>query len=97
MANPAPTRNNRQQCWDSRDLYYECLTKHSILAPPGTDMTGIKGPLGSGSFADPPGSPEERLRRSEEELKTDPCIQLRVLEERQKLFYAQAEARAARR
>lgn len=77
MANPAPTRNNRQQCWDSRDLYYECLTKHSILAPPGTDMTGIKGPLGFGSFADPPGSPEERLRRSEEELKTDPCIQLR--------------------
>jgi len=73
----APTRSNRQQCWDSRDAYYACLTKHSIQVPPGTDMTGTKGPLGSGAFAEPRRSEDERMRITMAERDADPCVELR--------------------
>lgn len=36
-------------------------------------MTGIKGPLGSGSFAEPPRSEAERARLVEQERANDPC------------------------
>ncbi len=27
----APSRNDRQQCWDARDGFFECLTRHNII------------------------------------------------------------------
>ncbi|KAM7185135.1 oxidoreductase-like protein [Rhypophila sp. PSN 637] len=27
----APTRAERQRCWESRDLYFACLDKHDII------------------------------------------------------------------
>lgn len=66
-------RTNRQRCWDNRDAYYMCLTKHSIVAPPGTDMSDIKGALGRGQFAEPPRTEAERVRLAAEERAHDPC------------------------
>lgn len=77
MSTSAPTRSNRQRCWDNRDAYYACLSKHNILSPPGTDMTGIKGPLGAGSFAEPRRSEAERAQLAAQERSNDPCRQER--------------------
>jgi hypothetical protein len=30
IENPAPTRQQRQECWNSRDLYFDCLTNGGI-------------------------------------------------------------------
>lgn len=102
-------------------MYFECLSKHNIFAPPGTDMSGTPGPLGRGAFADPPRSEAERQQKAADERARDPCAPLRdvyesscakswvrgmliqieyfnkrrVLDERQKQFYAEAEARVA--
>ena len=27
----APDRTQRSQCWEARDIYYDCLDKHNIL------------------------------------------------------------------
>ena len=27
----APTRTERQRCWESRDIYFACLDRHDIL------------------------------------------------------------------
>ncbi|WFD30202.1 hypothetical protein MSPP1_001219 [Malassezia sp. CBS 17886] len=109
---PAPSRSNRKLCWDSRDAYYACLTTHGILAPPGTDMSDTKGPLGRGQFAEGPHSAAERAASAAAERARDPCVRerdayegncaqswvdyfnkRRILDERQKRFYADAEER----
>jgi len=77
MSKSAATRSNRQRCWDNRDSYYACLTKHNIHSPPGTDMTGIKGPLGAGSFAEPRRSEAERAQLAAMERSNDPCLRER--------------------
>lgn len=69
---PSVSRSSRQLCWESRDSYYACLTSHKILAPPGTDMSDTKGPLGRGGFAEKT-SPEERARILAEQRASDPC------------------------
>ncbi|PWN52909.1 hypothetical protein IE53DRAFT_236835 [Violaceomyces palustris] len=101
---PAPTRNERKACWDHRDRYYDCLTKNEIAIPPGTDMSDGRGPFGKAAA-------EEQARKQtkfEDDLRNDPCVDLRVeyerncakswidyfnkrrvLEQRQKLMYAQ--------
>lgn len=28
-----PSRNKRAQCWESRDIYFQCLDKHNIDNP----------------------------------------------------------------
>ncbi|WFC94448.1 hypothetical protein MBRA1_001078 [Malassezia brasiliensis] len=114
MSQTGVSRSSRQRCWESRDVYYACLTKNGIHAPPGTDMSGTPGPLGRGAFRDPPRSEAERVQKAADERKNDPCTPLRneyegncakswvdyfnkrrVLDERQKQFYAEAEARVA--
>ncbi|WFD33649.1 hypothetical protein MCUN1_000462 [Malassezia cuniculi] len=111
MSEQAPTRANRKQCWDARDAYYACLLKHDIIAPPGTDMSDVKGPLATGKFADATDA-QTRQKKLEEARANDPCAKLRdtyegsclpswveyfnkrrILEERQKVFYADAAAR----
>ncbi|WFD05856.1 hypothetical protein MVES1_001190 [Malassezia vespertilionis] len=108
------SRSSRQQCWDNRDEYYACLTRHNIIAPPGTDMADVKGPLGRGEFAEAR-SEAERQRTVDIERQQDPCSaqrdmyertcasswvdyfnKRRILDERQKKFYADAEARVRR-
>lgn len=27
----APNRNKREQCWDSRDIFFECLDKNNVV------------------------------------------------------------------
>lgn len=40
-------------------------------------MTGMKGPLGSGAFAEPRRSEDERMRITMAERDADPCVELR--------------------
>ena len=40
-------------------------------------MTGMKGPLGSGAFAEPRRSEDERMRIAMAERDADPCTELR--------------------
>ena len=40
-------------------------------------MTGTKGPLGSGAFAEPRRSEDERMRITMAERDADPCVELR--------------------
>ncbi|KAK0553501.1 hypothetical protein OC846_000871 [Tilletia horrida] len=91
----APTRAERQQCWDHRDTYFACLTQHNIAIPPGTDTSDGRGP------------PSQSAKEVEQARKEDPCKKerdgfekhcakswadyfrkRRVLEERQRLMYA---------
>ena len=76
MSDLAPTRANRKQCWSARDAYFACLLGHRINAPPGTDMSDVKGPLASGKFADTTDK-ETRQKQAAEERAADPCVQLR--------------------
>lgn len=72
----APTRSNRERCWESRDAYYGCLTQHGITTPPGTDMSDVKGPLGAGKFAETQQSAERESKAAAERMQ-DPCAELR--------------------
>lgn len=71
-----PTRTARQECWASRDAYYQCLTSKNIIVPPGTDM-------GDGRSVSSKAPPEEKAkvqdkaRRQAEALESDPCKTLR--------------------
>ena len=70
---PAPTRQARKICWQHRDSYYDCLTKNSILIPPGTDMN-------DGKSAITKEEKEKEKLKSEKKLKerdTDPCVRER--------------------
>ncbi|KAE8223832.1 hypothetical protein CF319_g3195 [Tilletia indica] len=92
----APTRAERQKCWTHRDAYFSCLASHNIAIPPGTDMSDGRGP--------PSLTPKEAEKaRAEDPCKkerdgfegscarswADYFRKRRVLEERQKLMYAQ--------
>lgn len=95
----APTRESRQACWSHRDKYFQCLASHDILIPPGTDMSDGRGP---------PKAPRETTTERETDPCIQHrsgyeknCAQSwveyfnkrRVMEERQKLMYAQSGQR----
>ncbi|CAO1624033.1 unnamed protein product [Parajaminaea phylloscopi] len=95
-----PTRSARKACWDHRDAYFACLSKHDVVIPPGTDATSAPGdrtsPLSAANVA-----------KRDEQRRSDPCKQeregyerdcakswvdyfnkRRILEERQKRMLA---------
>ena len=45
-APPAPSREERKACWNSRDLYYDCLTSHKIVKA-GDEAKGADGKIAS--------------------------------------------------
>ncbi|KTW27768.1 hypothetical protein T552_02208 [Pneumocystis carinii B80] len=33
IANIPPTKSQRERCWQARDIFFQCLDKHSIINP----------------------------------------------------------------
>lgn len=68
----APTRSNRKACWESRDAYFDCLTRNKVIIPPGTDLSDAS----RGRIK--PKTPEEvDAARAQ-----DPCVPARDVYER---------------
>lgn len=74
---PAPTRSERQACWEHRDLYFGCLTKNKVAIPPGTDMSDGRGPIGKAAKEEQERLERERQQSVAEQRKADPCIKER--------------------
>lgn len=39
----APTREQRKQCWETRDAYYACLDRNEIIQPGDGALSDVKG------------------------------------------------------
>lgn len=69
-----PTRSARQECWNSRDLYYACLTSNSIIVPPGTDMADGRAPGGGlKQTAEDKQKEKEKQQKLVQDRQSDPC------------------------
>ncbi len=73
----APSRSERKACWESRDAYFQCLTSHSIIVPPGTDMSDGRGPVGKSAAEEQKRLEKEKGASRDQALKDDPCRSLR--------------------
>lgn len=73
----APTRTQRQLCWEHRDKYFACLESRGVTVPPGTDMSDGRGPVGKAAAADQAREEKERAGKKNEARAQDPCKELR--------------------
>ena len=77
-----PTRSARQECWNSRDSYYACLTSNSIIIPPGTDMADGRAPGGGlKQTAEDKQKEKEKQQKLLQDRQSDPCKKERDLYE----------------